>query len=197
MKLDVMDVSRFFLSERPQRGKDRRSESPLSGILMHCRFAVFVLALLPSCFAAAADNPPAAGKPSAPYFVSMKNDTTNMREGPSADTRIKWVYHRKGLPVEVVATFDAWRRVRDIDGEIGWIHMALLSRERTAVVKGNGDVEVHSSADAGSKTVAQAEPGAIGILRGCGTAACRVRFDGAEGWVERAHLWGVRDGEQF
>jgi SH3-like domain-containing protein len=135
--------------------------------------AVFVLALLPSCFAAAADNPPAAGKPSAPYFVSMKNDTTNMREGPSADTRIKWVYHRKGLPVEVVATFDAWRRVRDIDGEIGWIHMALLSRERTAVVKGNGDVEVHSSADAGSKTVAQAEPGAIGILRGCGTAACR------------------------
>jgi SH3-like domain-containing protein len=164
---------------------------------MRCRFTVLIIALTPSCFAAAADNPPAAGKPPAPYFASMKNDTTNMREGPSPDTRIKWVYHRKGLPVEVVASFDAWRRVRDMDGEIGWIHTALLSRERTAVVNGNGDVEVHSSADPSSKTVAQAQAGAIGVLRGCGPAACRVRFDGAEGWVERSRLWGIHSGEQF
>jgi len=127
----------------------------------------------------------------------MKNEATNMREGPSADTRVKWVYHRKGLPVEVIASYDAWRRVRDMDGEIGWIHMALLSRERTAVVSGKGEVEVHSAADASSKPVAEAQPGAIGILRRCGPAACRVRFDGAEGWVERARLWGVHAGEQF
>ena len=163
---------------------------------MRRRFAVLILTVVPG-FAAAADNPPAAGKPPAPYFVSMKNETTNMREGPSADTRIKWVYHHKGMPVEVIATFDAWRRVRAMDGEVGWIHMALLSRERTAVVNGNGDVEVHSSADPGSKPVAEAQPGAIGALRGCGPVACRVRFDGAEGWIERTRLWGVQTGEQF
>ena len=163
---------------------------------MRFGFAVLAVAFAPA-FAAAADKAPVAGKPPAPYFVSMKNETTNMREGPSAETRIKWVYHRKSLPVEVIASFDAWRRVRDMDGEIGWIHMALLSRERTAVVSGKGEVEVHNGADAGSKTVAEAQPGAIGILKGCRSTACRVRFDGAEGWVERARLWGVHAGEEF
>jgi SH3-like domain-containing protein len=84
-----------------------------------------------------------------------------------------------------------------MDGEIGWIHMALLSRERTAVVNGNGDVDIHGSADPGSKTVAEAQPGAIGVLKGCSPAACRVRFDGADGWVARARLWGVHDGKEF
>ena len=164
---------------------------------MRRQFPLLALALLPGCFATAAENPPVAGKPSAPYFVSMKNETTNMREGPSPDTRIKWVYHHKGLPVEVIASFDAWRRVRDMDGEIGWINQALLSRERTALVSGQGDVDIHSSADAGSKTVAEAQPGAIGVLKGCGPSACRVRFEGADGWVERTRLWGVHAGEQF
>lgn len=164
---------------------------------MRCRFLLLGFALVPGCFAVAAENPPAAGKPPAPYFVSMKNETTNMREGPGEDTRIKWVYHHKGLPMEVIASFDAWRRVRAMDGEIGWIHTALLSRERTAVVSGQGDVDIHSGADPGSKTVAEAQPGAIGVLKGCGAAACRVRFEGADGWIERTRLWGVHAGEQF
>ena len=164
---------------------------------MRRRFAVLVLVSVPACFAAAADKPPVAGKPPAPYFASMKNETTNMREGPSADTRVKWVYHRKGLPVEVVASYDAWRRVRDMDGEIGWIHTVLLSRERTAVVNGKNDAAVRSGADAGSKTVAEAKPGAIGVLRSCGPEACKVRFDRAEGWIARTRLWGIHAGEQF
>jgi SH3-like domain-containing protein len=164
---------------------------------MRCRFPVWGLALISCSVAGAAENPSAPGKPQAPYFASMKNETTNMREGPNPDTRIKWVYHHKGLPVEVIASFDAWRRVRDMDGEIGWIHTALLSRERTAVVNGQGDVDIHSSADPNSKTVAEAQPGAIGTLKGCGPTACRVRFAGAEGWIERTRLWGVHAGEEF
>ena len=81
-----------------------------------------------------------------PYFVSVKTDEAYMREGPSDMHRVKWIYRRKGLPLEVIASFDVWRRVRDMDGEIGWIHMALLSRERTVAMNGNGDVDVHSSA---------------------------------------------------
>jgi SH3-like domain-containing protein len=132
-----------------------------------------------------------------PYFASMKGETTNMREGPGADSRVKWVYHRKGLPVEVIASFEAWRRVRDMDGEIGWIHVALLSRERMAVVKGEGQAPVYDRADAKSDVLAEAKPGAVGRLEHCGAAACEVKFDGAKGWVDRTRLWGVHGGEQF
>jgi SH3-like domain-containing protein len=132
-----------------------------------------------------------------PYFASMKGETTNMREGPGADSRVKWVYHRKGLPVEVIASFEVWRRVRDMDGEIGWIHVALLSRERMAVVKGEGQAAVHDRADAKSDVRAEAKPGAVGRLEHCGAASCEVKFDGAKGWIDRTRLWGVNGGEQF
>jgi len=134
---------------------------------------------------------------SRPYFVSIKDGEANMREGPSDKNRIKWVYRRKGLPLEVLASYDVWRRVRDMDGEIGWIHMALLSRERMAVVKGAADAAVHRREDAKSEMVAEARPGAMGRLLGCGPVSCEVRFDGVSGWIERTRLWGVHDGEQF
>src|SRR5450432_3849175 len=129
-----------------------------------------LLLALPSLPARAAED----GK--LPYFASMKGETTNMREGPGADARVKWVYHRKGLPVEVIASFEVWRRVRDMDGEIGWIHVALLSRERMAVVKGAGQAPVWNRADAKSDVLAEAKPGAVGRLEHCGVAACEVKF---------------------
>jgi SH3-like domain-containing protein len=132
-----------------------------------------------------------------PYFASMKGETTNMREGPGSDSRVKWVYHRKGLPVEVIASFEVWRRVRDMDGEIGWIHTALLSRERMAVVKGKSEAALRTRADAQSDVLAEAKPGAVGRLEHCGPAACEVKFDGAKGWIDRSRLWGVHGGEQF
>jgi SH3-like domain-containing protein len=135
--------------------------------------------------------------PFIPYFASLKSDETNMREGPNEKSRVRWIYHRKGLPVEVLATFDVWRRVKDMDGEIGWIHVALLSRDRTAMIAAGADAQVRSSAEAGSDIVAEAKPGAIGKLVDCGPSACEVRFDEASGWIDRDRLWGVRDGQDY
>jgi SH3-like domain-containing protein len=132
-----------------------------------------------------------------PYFASMKGQLTNMREGPADDARVKWVYHRKGLPVEVIASYQVWRRVRDMDGEVGWIHVALLARERDAVVTGEGQAAVHGGADTQTDVIAQAKPGSIGKLEHCGPRACEVKFDGAKGWIDRTRLWGVHEGEQF
>lgn len=132
-----------------------------------------------------------------PYFASIKSDKIYMRVGPGEDYAIKWVYHRKGLPVEVLGSYDAWRRVKDMDGETGWIHTALLSRERTAVVIGDGLTAVTRSDEADSNVVAKARPGTVGTLRHCRAQSCEVKFDGVEGWVPRARLWGVSDGDKF
>ena len=120
-----------------------------------------------------------------------------MREGPSDNHRVKWIYQRKGLPLEVIATFDVWRRVRDMDGEVGWMHMALLSRDRTTVVTGGPAAEIYTRDDLTSEVLARAEAGAIGRLLGCTRLACEVEFAGAEGWISRARLWGVHGGDEY
>lgn len=132
-----------------------------------------------------------------PYFVSVKVDEAYMREGPSDMHRVKWIYRRKGLPLEVIASFDVWRRVRDMDGEIGWMHVALLARDRMALVMGATDVQVYARDDATSEVRATARPGAIGRLLGCAKLACEVDFAGAEGWIARERLWGVHEGDEF
>ena len=140
---------------------------------------------------------PHAAEETGSYYASLKSNEVNMRESPTANSRIKWVYRRKGLPMEVLASFEVWRRVRDMDGEIGWVHVALLSRDRTVVIEPGEDTPVYRRPDAESDIVAEAKPGAIAKLMGCSKLACQVKFDQATGWVERARLWGVRDGADF
>jgi len=69
-----------------------------------------------------------------PRFVSLKSDKVNVRKGPSTDQAIVWVFSRAGLPVEVIAESDNWRRVRDSEGADGWVFHSLLSARRTALV---------------------------------------------------------------
>ncbi|MDP7625068.1 MAG: SH3 domain-containing protein, partial [Rhodospirillales bacterium] len=89
----------------------------------------FVTALLVSVLAAPAwtQAPPATtGKP-LPRFVSLRADEVNLRTGPGVRYPVDWVYQRKNLPVEVIAEFGTWRKVRDVQGSQGWIHQSLLS----------------------------------------------------------------------
>jgi SH3-like domain-containing protein len=69
-----------------------------------------------------------------PRFVSLKSDKVNVRKGPSTDQSIVWVFSRAGLPVEVIAESDNWRRVRDSEGADGWVFHSLLSARRTVLV---------------------------------------------------------------
>lgn len=136
-----------------------------------------------------------AGSGEASHFVSLKADEVFMREGPSKEHRIKWVYRRKGLPVQVLAAFDVWRRIRDQDGEVGWVHRSMLSSDRTALVTGKGDIALRAQPGAGAGVVAQVQAGAIGELRRCQARACEVSFGDLDGWIDRARLWGVDAGE--
>jgi SH3-like domain-containing protein len=133
----------------------------------------------------------AAGDAALSYFASLKADEVYMREGPSKEHRIKWVYRRKGLPVQIVGSFDVWRRVRDMDGEAGWIHRTMLSPARTAVLIGQGDAVLHAKPDLHSGALAQVQVGAIGELERCQGNACELDFGDLDGWIDRARLWGV------
>ena len=76
---------------------------------------------------------PASGLP-VPRYVSLKSDRVNVRAGPTKDHDVAWVFTRAGLPVEITAEFENWRRIRDWEGSEGWVYHSLLSGRRTAVV---------------------------------------------------------------
>ncbi|OWJ66333.1 SH3 domain-containing protein [Inquilinus limosus] len=152
-------------------------------------------AAMPSTAQAAGSGQPV------PRFVSLRSDEVNLRTGPGERYPVEWVVSKKGLPVEVIAEFDTWRRVRDWEGIEGWVHQALLTRRRTLVVTGKEDQPIYNEPSEGSGLMAKAEPGVLGSLLRCpgdGAQAdwCYVDLKGYRGWMRRASFWGAYPGEK-
>jgi len=135
----------------------------------------------------------AAGK--LPRFVSLRADKVNVRVGPGVRYPINWVYVRKGLPVEVLAEFELWRKVRDRDGVEGWVHKSLLSGGRSAIV--TGGIQTLYRQAGGTIPVLRVETGVQGQLRACTKSHCRLRIAGSDGWIDRRRIWGVYPNEIF
>jgi SH3-like domain-containing protein len=126
-----------------------------------------------------------------PRFASLKADEVNLRAGPGQTYPVEWVFTRKGLPVEIVAEYDQWRKIQDIDGTVGWVHRVMLSGQRTVMVSGLDVVTAHDDASESSPPVFRAEPGVQGQLLSCEDDWCRFNVNGTRGWLPMASLWGV------
>ncbi len=162
------------------------------------------LALLAICAAALApgrsfaDQVGTVTKLPLPRFASLKTDRVNLREGPSKDHPTKWVYQRAGLPVEITAEFEIWRRIRDSDGAEGWVLHSLLSGRRTALVtpsKKGENSKAYARPSEGSDLAATLQSGVIVNLRKCDGSWCQVDGDGFKGYIEQYKLWGVYPNE--
>lgn len=129
-----------------------------------------------------------------PRYVSLKGNEGNARRGPSLSHRIDWVFRHAGMPLRVVAEFGHWRRVEDKDGAGGWVHYALLSGVRTALVT-QDMAELRGRPDPESDVVARAENGAIVRLGECNPTWCRISGGGVRGWVPKSAIWGVDPNE--
>lgn len=143
----------------------------------------------------------ASGLP-VPRFVSLKSDRVNVRAGPSKDHDVVWVFTRAGLPVEITAEFENWRRIRDWEGAEGWVYHTLLTGRRTALVapqsRSSGDLlPLYASADTQSSLSAKLQSGVLGTLKRCSGNWCRLFGEGFDGWIEQARLWGVYPNEKL
>jgi SH3-like domain-containing protein len=165
------------------------------------RKPVLAIALLLAGTAAAR----AAGDPgsslSLPRFVSLKSDKVNVRSGPTKDHDVTWIYTRAGLPVEITAEYENWRRIRDWEGAEGWVYHSLLSGRRTGLVQPRAKspdeyISIYTSADIKSAVSARLQRGVLGKVKHCSGTWCRISGDGFDGWVEQERLWGVYPNEK-
>lgn len=131
-----------------------------------------------------------------PRYVSLKATQANVRRGPGMTHRVDWVFMRRGMPLEVIAEYGHWRRVRDQEGGFGWVHYSMLSGVRTALVT-PVEADLREEASAASPVVARAAPGVVLKVQACGHDWCEVYKDGVEGWLPKTALWGVSPEETF
>ena len=148
-------------------------------------------------WAAAADNAPIQHKGSGlplPRFASLKSDLVNVRTGPGPRYPIDWVFHRRMMPVEIVAEYENWRKIRDWQGASGWVYQGLLSGKRGFVINGK-EADLHRTPSLSAEVVAKLQPEVMGEIRSCTGDWCRVSAPGVSGWIERSKIWGVYKSE--
>lgn len=157
------------------------------------RFRIFLCVLLLTLANAPAAQ--SAGQGSGlpiPRFVSLQATEAHMRAGPGKQYPIKWTYRRPGLPLEITAEFDVWRRVRDWQGSEGWMHSSMLTGKRAMIV--TGDVRaLRADPNLAGRELAWIEGDVVGKVLTCPTAGewCQVEISRVKGWMRRSEMWGV------
>jgi SH3-like domain-containing protein len=131
-----------------------------------------------------------------PRFVSLRSDEVNLRSGPGVRYPVDWIYARRDLPVEVIAEFEAWRKIRDWQGAEGWVHQSMLSARRMVVVIGQQH-RLRAEPDEKAPSLALLDANVVGRLQTCprDKGYCRIEIDNITGWLKRDEFWGVYPGE--
>ena len=135
-----------------------------------------------------------------PRFVSLKSNEVNVRRGAGKEHDVVWTYQRAGLPVEIIAEWDNWRRIRDADGADGWVFHSLLTGRRTALIAPwakEPTLPLRSAGSADADIVAKLQPKVLANVSSCTGDWCRIYGDGFDGWIQQDQLFGVYPGEHF
>ena len=141
-----------------------------------------------------------------PRFVTTRSHPINVRVGPGTRYDIAWNYTVSGVPVEIIQEFDTWRKIRDVEGDEGWVHQSLLSGNRAGYATpllANGEVSMHVDKSEEAAVRARLAPGVRVSISECDGAWCNVSASqpgerqNFAGWVRQEELWGVYSAEAF
>ena len=124
------------------------------------------------------------------YFLTLRNDKVNLRQGPSFDYPVKIFYKKQFLPVKIIDTFENFRKIKDHENNTGWIHISQLSKKKAAIVIKELEI-MFNSPTIYSKPVAKLEKGRLVKVIKCETKWCKVRSDKYKGWIKNKNLWGL------
>lgn len=131
-----------------------------------------------------------SGKP-VPRYESLKYNEINGRQGPSLEHRVLWTFHRRGLPVKVVAESDVWRQVEDPDGALSWVQATGLAPQQTVFVSAEDKIALRRAPDGGASVAAFLTHGVVASLEECRGGWRKLRVGDRKGWARMADLWGA------
>ena len=124
------------------------------------------------------------------YFLTLRNDKVNLRQGPSFEYPVKLFYKKKFLPVVVQDKFDNFRKIRDHENNTGWVHISQLSKKKAALII-DDDQLIFSKPSIYSKPSAILKKGRLCKIHKCKDEWCKISVEKYKGWVKRDILWGL------
>ena len=123
-----------------------------------------------------------------PRFVSLKSNDANIRVGPSVNYPIKIKYVVQNLPLEIIDEFDVWRKSRDHEGNIGWIHKSLIKGNRFILVNHNTNKDVNLYSIPNGKKIGIIKKKNILDLNICILDWCKVTQKNFTGWLLKKNI---------
>ena len=123
------------------------------------------------------------------YFLTLRNETVNLRQGPSFEHPIKIFYKKKYLPVLVQDKFENFRRIRDHENNTGWIHISQLSKKKAAI-NISENLILFKKPTIFSEPQAILEKGKLCLIKKCKENWCKIVVSKYTGWVKKESLWG-------
>ena len=124
------------------------------------------------------------------YFLTLRNEKVNLRQGPSFDYPVKIFYKKKYLPVLVQDKSDNFRKIRDHENNSGWVHISQLSKKKAAIVI-DDDLILFSNMTVYSNPVALLKKGRLVKIKKCKGNWCKITTGEFKGWIKKESLWGL------
>ena len=124
-----------------------------------------------------------------PKYASIKKEKAYSRHNASFDAPLEWIYQKKNLPILIIRERDNWREIRDIDGDISWIHVSMISNKRTFINREDQNLLKYKNNNIVNAIV---KKGVVGKIINCDEIFCKVKIKNYKGWVEKKYLWGIK-----
>ena len=123
------------------------------------------------------------------YYLTLRNDKVNLRQGPSLNYPVKLVYNKKFLPILIKDKSGNFRKVLDHENNSGWIHISQLSKKKAAL-NILDELIVFQKPSIYSKPLVKLEIGRLCLVKKCKNNWCKVRAGKYSGWIKKQNLKG-------
>ena len=124
------------------------------------------------------------------YFLTLRYDKVNLRQGPSKEYPIKIFYKKKFLPVLIKDRSDNFRKIIDHENNTGWLHISQLSKKKAAIIIKDKSI-MFNGPTIYSKPVAVLKNGRLAKIIKCEKNWCKAKSANYKGWLKKEDLWGL------
>ena len=123
------------------------------------------------------------------YYLTLRSDKVNLRQGPSLSHPIKLVYKKKFLPVLVLDKSYNFRKITDHENNSGWIHISQLSKKKAALNNKDKSIIFRKPSEY-SKPLAVVQKGRLCLINKCKIDWCKIKTGQFVGWIKKENLVG-------
>tara|TARA_A100001015_G_scaffold309381_1_gene408749 strand:- start:2142 stop:2585 length:444 start_codon:yes stop_codon:yes gene_type:complete len=125
----------------------------------------------------------------AEFYLTLRNEKVNLRQGPSLDHPVKLVYKKKFLPVLVLDKSYNFRKIIDHENNSGWIHISQLSKKKAALNEVENSI-IFKKPSKYSEPLVLLEKGRLLLIKKCKDEWCKIKTGQYTGWIEKEKLRG-------